>query len=192
MKAGKTLELLKINETYKRAINKRPLLLKPSVDDRWGSEVIKTRLGGMEEKCRTFPPNENIYDLILNLGSDEDLSCVLLDEAQFLTKDQVWNLCDIVDWLEIDVMCFGLRTDYNGNVFEGSTNLLGLADELIEIGNLCHCGNSATMNIRFDETTGEVLKDSGEDNIHIGDGQYAATCRKDWKSGIVGKNYGRK
>jgi thymidine kinase len=192
MGAGKSLDLLRINDNY-RNLNKKCMLMKPSIDTRWKTDKIISRIG-IEENCISFSKKENLYNLILEeFGSDNPYSCILIDEAQFLTKKQVWGLCDVVDWNNVPVVCFGLRTDYNGITFEGSNALLGVADEIKEIITLCHCGRKATMVLRFDPKTGKVMKDieselNRDGSVYIGDAVYISVCRKHWSNGDLGKN----
>lgn len=185
MGAGKSLDLLRINDNYTR-LNKSCLLLKPSIDTRWKVDKIVSRIG-VEESCHTFNETQNLYDFIIDHAA-ADHSCILLDEAQFLTKQQVWELGNIVDFIELPVICFGLRTDYNGNPFNGSKALLAIADEIKEIIMLCHCGRKATMTARFDKATRKMIKDGvdGEGVIRVGDADYTAVCRKHWVNENLG------
>lgn len=183
MGAGKSLDLLRINDNY-RNLNKKCILLKPVIDTR-NIGVISSRIG-VEEPCITFGENDNLFDMIVYMRRECDYYCVLVDEAQFTTKAQVWQLAAVVDRIKLPVICFGLRTDYNGNTFDGSGVLLGLADELHEIVTLCHCGKKAIMELRFDLTTSTVIKDDGTNNVHIGDAEYVSTCREHWKYNDIG------
>ena len=185
MGAGKSLDLLRINDNYKR-MNQKCILLKPDIDTRWDENKIVSRIG-VSESCTTFSTNDDLYSLILDLLNCESYKCVLVDEAQFLTNKHAWQLTDVVDVLNIPVICFGLRTDYNGNTFNGSNVLLGISDELHEIITLCHCGKRANMVLRYDSTKRSVIKESNsENNIHIGDTEYIPVCRKHWRDNDVG------
>jgi thymidine kinase len=186
MGAGKSLDLLRINHNY-MDIGMNPILLKPSMDTRWGKDKITSRIG-ISHECISFDSNEDIHSIVMKQVEDyKEHGCVLVDEAQFLTKNQVWQLCDIVDWLDISVLCFGLRTDSNGNLFTGSKHLLALADELNEVQTLCHCGNSATMTLRYCTKTNEVIKDEeDEESILVGDEGYKRVCRRCWTSSDTG------
>lgn len=184
MKAGKSLDLLRIYHNYTE-LKKSCILLKPSIDCRWAENKITSRIG-VSAECTTYEENQNLYDLILNKLSDKEYSAILIDEIQFSTPDQIWQLSNIVDWLDLPIFCFGLRTDYNGNLFPGSSVLLGIADEVIEIKTLCHCSKKATMNLRVDKTTNKIIKNIG-DGIHLGDECYIPVCRKHWSIGDVGE-----
>jgi len=186
MGAGKSLDLLRINHNYSD-IGKKPILLKPNIDTRWGLEKITSRIG-ISADCSTFSESDDIHELIMNMSGDfEDHGCVLIDEAQFLTKNHVWQLCQTVDWLDISVLCFGLRTDSNGNLFTGSKYLLALADELTEVPTLCWCGQPATMTLRFDSSTKQVIKeDDDNESIFVGDEGYTKVCRKHWTTSDIG------
>lgn len=187
MGAGKSLDLLRINHNYQR-LNKKCILLKPSIDTRWDEDKITSRIG-VSEKCGVFNPTDDLNWVITKLLTTENnnFACALVDEAQFLTPDQVWQLSRITDSYNFPVICFGLRTDSNGNVFNGSNVLLGIADEINEIVTLCHCGKKATMVLRLNVETHEVVKETNpKSNIHIGDAEYIPVCRKHWVNGNVG------
>lgn len=186
MGAGKSLDLLRINHNYSD-IGKNPILLKPDLDNRWDKGKITSRIG-LSADCITFSEKQDLNNLVMTISDDfKEHGCVLIDEAQFLTKNHVWQLCDIVDWLDISVLCFGLRTDSNGNLFTGSRYLLALADELTEVPTLCWCGKPATMTLRYDLTTGEVIKEEDEsESILVGDEGYVKVCRKHWSTSEIG------
>lgn len=188
MGAGKSLDLLRINHNYSD-IGKSPILLKPDLDTRWGNNKITSRIG-VSAECFTFSEKDDLHELVMSISDDfKDHGCVLIDEAQFLSKDHVWQLCQIVDWLDISVLCFGLRTDSNGNLFTGSKHLLALADELTEVPTLCWCGEPATMTLRYDLSTGEVIKKEDEsESILVGDEGYVKVCRKHWSTSDIGPN----
>lgn len=182
MGAGKSLDLLRINDNYRR-LGKSCLLIKPDIDDRWGKDIIKSRIG-VSEPCISFTKHENLMGLVKdNIGTSE---CILVDEAQFLSYLQVWDLIHVVEEYGIHVICFGLRTDFNGNNFEGSGALLGLADELKEIVTICHCGRKATMVLLRDPITGNIIKNRALDNVHIGDSEYYSVCRNHWMDNDIG------
>lgn len=185
MGAGKSLDLLRINNNYNN-LNKTCLLLKPEIDTRWDKDKINSRLG-ISAPCITFGNSENLYELVIEEMGEALHSCVLVDEVQFLTPNQAWQLSNVVDWLDIPVLCFGLRTDYNGNTFKGSSVLLGISDEISELKMLCHCNKKATMTGLINQKTKELVKSENlEDNIHIGDSDYIALCRRCWVSGNLG------
>ena len=173
MNAGKSAMLLQINHNYMER-GMRPLIFTSCHDDRSGEGVIVSRIG-LSHEANIFKENTNLYEEVIDLGH-ESIDCLLIDEAQFLTKDQVQQLSLIVDQLNISVMSFGLRTDFQGKLFEGSKFLLAIADNLKEIKNICHCGKKATMILRFDEQ-GSVITE-GEQIVIGGEERYVSVCRK--------------
>ena len=180
MNAGKTTTLLQSAYNYgERGMS--TLVLKPSVDDRHTSAKIRSRIG-LETKATIFGSEDDLFLLASKVDEGTPLSCVLVDEAQFLTKTQVFELGDIVDRLEIPVLTYGLRTDFKGNPFEGSLRLLALADELIEIKTICHCGKKATMVLRIDEHGDPQIH--GEQVVIGGNDSYVSVCRKHFKTKI--------
>ena len=133
----------------------------------------------MAEKAQTFEEQDNLFKIIENKINDYPISCILIDEAQFLTQKQVWELSDVVDKLNIPVMCYGLRTDFQGKLFPGSETLLSIADELREIRTICDCGKKAIMVVRQDEK-GKVIKEGEQIEIG-GNDKYISLCRYHWK-----------
>jgi thymidine kinase len=134
----------------------------------------------------------NLYDRKLDIKKDietahkaEKIDCIFVDEAQFLTEAQVWQLARVADELKIPVMCFGLRTDFQGNLFEGSAKLLAIADILREVRTICECGRKATMVVRLDEN-GDVLREG--DQVSIGKEVYVSLCRRHWDQRMNGDN----
>ncbi|MGC6530245.1 MAG: thymidine kinase [Candidatus Puniceispirillaceae bacterium] len=176
MNAGKTTILLQASHNYgERGMH--TLLLTAQLDDRAGTGVIASRIG-LEASAQTFRSDTDLFDLIQSEHEKDALSCVLIDEAQFLSTPQVWQLAKVADHLNIPVMCYGLRTDFQGNLFEGSACLLAIADNLREIRTICHCGSKATMVVRQSEG-GDVIRDG--DQIEIGgNDKYVSLCRKHW------------
>lgn len=177
MGAGKSLDLLKTAHNYEER-NKKVFLLTSSLDNRFGERKITSRLG-VSRSASTFTNFTNITSLVNQLLVENDTpACVLIDEAQFLTKEQVWQLTDIVDYLDINVITYGLRSDYLGEPFEGSTYLMTLADKIEELKTICEFGDKASMNMRL--LNGEpVFK--GE-QIQIGGNEsYLPVCRKYFK-----------
>ena len=173
MNAGKSTMLLQINHNYMER-GMRPLVFTSCHDDRSGEGVIVSRIG-LSHEANIFKENTNLYEEVIDLGH-ESIDCLLIDEAQFLTRNQVQQLSLIVDQLNISVMSFGLRTDFQGKLFEGSKFLLAIADNLKEIKNICHCGKKATMILRFDEQ-GLVITE-GEQIVIGGEERYVSVCRK--------------
>ena len=178
MNAGKTTTLLQSAYNYReRGMN--TLVLKPSIDDRHTSTVVRSRIG-LEANAACFKTDDDLLELTEKWHQKTPLSCLLLDEAQFLTKSQVFALGEVVDKLGIPVLAYGLRTDFKGELFDGSLHLLAWADELLEIKTVCHCGKKANMVLRLDEN-GSALK-SGEQIQIGGNDSYVSVCRKHFKS----------
>ena len=180
MNAGKTTTLLQSSHNYAER-GMTTLLLKPLIDDREGLNVIRSRVG-LEAEAMNFEKEDNLLQTIEVQHKTKSLNCVLVDEAQFLTRDQVIQLGDVVDRLGVPVLCYGLRTDFLGELFEGSRSLLAWADELREIKTVCHCGKKAIMTVRLNEE-GKPLQ-AGE-QIQIGGNEsYVSMCRRHFKSSL--------
>ena len=180
MNAGKTTTLLQSSHNYAER-GMTTLLLKPLIDDREGLNVIRSRVG-LEAEAKNFEKEDNLLQTVKAQHKTKSLNCVLVDEAQFLTRDQVIQLGNVVDRLEIPVLCYGLRTDFLGELFEGSRSLLAWADELREIKTVCHCGKKAIMTVRLNEE-GKPLQ-AGE-QIQIGGNEsYVSMCRRHFKSSL--------
>ncbi len=174
MNAGKTTTLLQSSFNYQeRGMN--TMLFTASIDDRYGKAVISSRIG-LKADAHIFDDNLDLFVKIVEEMKDRPVHCILVDEAQFLNKSQVQQLGRVADSLKIPVLCYGLRTDFQANLFEGSKWLLALADELHELKTICTCGSKATMNLRIDEN-GNAVKEG--DSIEIGgNDRYIALCRK--------------
>lgn len=173
MNAGKSTVLLQASYNYQER-GMRTLLFAPVVDQRAGIGRIASRIG-LEADANPFSNTDDLYKNIVAEHVDQQLSCVLIDEAQFLTREQVEQLCQVADELDIPVLCYGLRTDFQAQLFEGSAALLALADDLIELKTICHCGRKATMNLRVGPD-GKGLKEG--EQIEIGGNErYVAMCR---------------
>ncbi len=175
MNAGKTTVLLQAAHNYsERGMN--PFLLTASADTRSGIGTIKSRIG-LKKSAQTFSQSVDLLNKVKEVNSKKSISCVFVDEAQFLTEQQVWELAKVVDDLKIPVLCFGLRVDFQGNLFPGSKCLLSIADELKEVKTICHCGKKATMVIR--QLNGKTVVDG--DQVQIGGNEsYTSLCRKHW------------
>jgi len=178
MGAGKSLDLLKTAHNYEER-NKKVFLLTSDLDNRYGKKKIASRLG-ISRDANTFNQESDLYDMVYdNLGSGLDkIACILVDEAQFLTKEQVWQLTDIVDHLNIVVIAYGLRSDYQGEPFEGSTYLMTLADRIEELKTICEFGDKASMNMRL--LNGEPIFEGQQVQIG-GNESYLPVCRKYFK-----------
>ncbi len=184
MNAGKSTVLLQSAHNYReRGMN--PLILSPEIDTRNGPGKITSRIG-LTADAETFTTADNLFVRIEKRHTPSKIDCVLLDEAQFLTKHQVRQLADVCDRLNIPVLTYGLRTDFQGNLFDGSEQLLGWADALVEIKTICHCGRKATMNMRID-AHGRAIKDGCQIQIG-GNERYAAVCRMHFTAGLAERN----
>jgi thymidine kinase len=182
MNAGKSTSLLQSNHNYhERGMD--TLIFTPAIDDRAGTGKITSRIG-LEADAMRFDSNFNFFDFIKQQASSNDkLRCVLIDEAQFLTKAQVKQLANIADQCKMPVLCYGLRTDFKGELFEGSQYLLAWAQELTEIKTICHCGSKATMVLRID-ADGKPVREGAQVEIG-GNDRYVAVCHKHHTLGMV-------
>ena len=181
MNAGKSTVLLQASHNYGER-GMKTMLFTAELDNRSKVGNISSRIG-LSEKASTFNNNDNLFSSVEKRLKKDIISCVFIDEAQFLTDKQVWELSDVVEILNIPVMCFGLRTDFQGKLFEGSSTLLAIADELKEIKTICHCGKKANMVVRVD-SNGKVLKEGAQIEIG-GNEKYISLCRKHWKNEMV-------
>ena len=155
------------------------LVLAPAIDNRYGEGKVTSRIG-LEAAALPFTRQQDLFQLIQQRHIREALHCVLVDEAQFLTRQQVHELGDVCDRLNIPVLAYGLRSDFQGEPFEGSKYLLTWADNLKEIKAICHCGSKATMVLRSDEA-GNVVR--AGDQVEIGgNDRYVSLCRKHFKA----------
>ncbi|WP_417687454.1 thymidine kinase [Pseudidiomarina sp.] len=177
MNAGKSTSLLQVAHNYEER-EQKVLLLTPAIDDRAGKGMIASRLG-IDRSALAFTSATDLAALIEARHGQQPIDCVLLDEAQFLTETQVWQLTDVVDRVDIPVMCYGIRTDAFGQAFPGSAVLLAVADKVSEMKTICYCGRKATMNLRIDEN-GDAVK-VGEQIAIGGNDRYISCCRKHWK-----------
>jgi len=177
MNAGKTTALLQSSYNYReRGMN--TLVLAPQLDDRYGVGKVCSRIG-LETEAITFGQGDDLLKIVSDTIEDGPLHCVLIDEAQFLTKDQVFQLGEVTDRLNIPVLAYGLRTDFQGEPFEGSKYLLAWSDNLKELKAICDCGNKATMGIRLDEN-GKTVTEGSQVEIG-GNDRYVSMCRKHFK-----------
>ena len=178
MNAGKTTALLQSAHNY-RERGMQPLLFTPALDDRYAVGVIRSRIG-LQAPALTFDANSDLLALTREQLELDNVHCVLVDEAQFLSRDQVYQLSEVVDELGIPVLCFGLRTDFQGELFEGSKNLLAWADELQELKTICHTGRKATMVVRVD-AEGYALREGSQVEIG-GNERYVSVSRREFKA----------
>lgn len=186
MNAGKSTTLLQSEYNYNER-GMKTLIFAPQLDDRYGLGKITSRIG-LQSDAVIFDKLFNFSDHVKDVLDSQSLSCVLVDEAHFLTKDQVKQLSDVSDYLSVPVLTYGIRSDFRGEPFEGSQYLLAWADELSEIKTICHCGRKATMNSRVDEK-GDVVWEGAQ--VQIGH-DYVSTCRKHFKEGVVSKEKAKK
>ncbi|WP_147108885.1 thymidine kinase [Tateyamaria sp. syn59] len=180
MNAGKSTVLLQAAHNY-RERGMKPYLLTASFDDRAGQGRIASRIG-IGAEADTFTAQEDLLAKVTTRQGDGPIVCVFVDEAQFLTDDQVWQLARVVDDLQVPVMCYGLRVDFRGKLFPGSAALLAIADEMREVRTICHCGKKATMVIRQD-ADGNVITDGAQ--VQIGGNEtYVSLCRRHWRDAV--------
>lgn len=180
MNAGKSTTLLQASHNY-RERGMHTMLLTAKLDQRSGEGKIGSRIG-LQSSAAVFDDTTNMTTQISAEHNRQTIDCVLIDEAQFLTEDHVWQLSAIVDELGIPVMCYGLRTDFQGNMFPGSARLLAIADNIREIRTICHCGRKATMVVRQD-ASGRPILDG--DQVEIGgNDKYVSLCRHHWKLAV--------
>jgi thymidine kinase len=180
MNAGKSTLLLQAAHNYHER-GMETFLLTAAVDDRAGPARIASRIG-IGQEAATFTPDQDLFETIRIRMEEGAVACVFLDEAQFLTEAQVWQLARAVDDLRVPVMCYGLRVDFRGQLFPGSAALLALADEMREVRTICHCGKKATMVVRMDEN-GRALRDGAQ--VQIGGNEtYVSLCRRHWREAV--------
>ncbi len=181
MNSSKTANALMVKYNYEER-GQRVLLMKPSIDNRDGGCIIKSR-AGLTEECLLLFKNSNIYEVVHDyINKYADINCVIIDEAQFLTKQQVYHLTRLVDNDRIPVICYGLRADFRGELFEGSQYLLAWADTIEEVKTICWCGKKAIMNARYQGN--KILKE-GEQVEVGGNDRYISLCRSHWHDGIL-------
>jgi thymidine kinase len=180
MNAGKSTVLLQAAHNY-RERGMVPYLLTAQFDNRAGEGRIASRIG-IGSDADTFATQDDLFAKIEDQLANDKIACVFIDEAQFLSKEQVWQLARAVDDLHVPVMCYGLRVDFMGDLFPGSATLLALADEMREVRTICHCGKRATMVVRQDDD-GKVM--TGGDQVQIGGNEtYVSLCRRHWRLAV--------
>jgi thymidine kinase len=180
MNAGKSAVLLQASHNY-RENNMDTYLLTARIDNREGEGRIASRIG-ISEEADTFTADEDLEAKVTARLARGTIASVFVDEAQFLTPEQVWQLATVVDDLGVPVLCYGLRVDFQGHLFPGSATLLALADEMREVRTICHCGKKATMVIRQDAegraiTTGDQVQIGGNES-------YVSLCRRHWRAAV--------
>lgn len=176
MNAGKSTLLLQASYNY-RERGMRTVLFIASLDDRAGVGKIASRIG-LDCDAVPFRADDDLFEAIKVMQKDTEIACAFVDEAQFLTEEQVWQLARVADRLKVPVMTYGLRTDFRGQLFPGSRALLAIADELREVRTICHCGRKATMVARTDQD-GNVLREGAQIEVG-GNDKYVSYCRRHW------------
>ena len=174
MNAGKSTTLLQADYNY-RERGMETMLWTAAHDDRAGTGTIGSRIA-LSAPAHAYSPEIDLFDAVGEELKKRRLDCILVDEAQFLTRDHVLQLCRVSDELGIPVLCYGLRTDFQGQLFEGSAALLALADALVELKAVCECGRKATMNLRVD-AEGHAVASGAQTEIG-GNDRYVALCRR--------------
>ncbi|WP_050604790.1 thymidine kinase [Ruegeria sp. 6PALISEP08] len=180
MNAGKSTVLLQASHNY-RERGMQTYLMTAAIDGRAGAGRIASRIG-ISEQADTFTPDDDVFAMIQKRLDEGAVACVFIDEAQFLSEEQVWQLARAVDDLKVPVLAYGLRVDFQGKLFPGSAALLALADEMREVRTICKCGRKATMVIRQDEN-GNAITEGAQ--VQIGGNEtYASLCRKHWRDAM--------
>ena len=180
MNAGKSTSLLQSAYNYQeRGMNS--VIFTASIDDRYGIGKVSSRIG-LSQPADLFSNKCDLFEIIESKVAVKPIHCILFDESQFLTKNQVKQLCRVVDELNIPVLCYGLRTDFLGEPFEGSLYLLSWADKLIELKTICHCGRKANMVVRTDQH-GNALNSGSQVEIG-GNERYVSMCRKHFQQQV--------
>ncbi len=180
MNAGKSTTLLQADFNY-RERGMATMLWTARLDTRSAGLPIASRIG-LEKQAHLFEAGTDLWADVTAANAVEPLSCVLVDEAQFLSRQQVWQCARLADEANIPVLCYGLRTDFQGELFPGSAALLGIADALVELKAVCHCGRKATMNLRVDEG-GKAIKSGAQTEIG-GNERYVALCRRHFSEAL--------
>ncbi len=185
MNAGKSTNLLQADFNY-RERGMATMLWTAELDDRGDSQAIESRIG-LGAEAHRFSAATDLWERVTAAHRVEPLACVMVDEAQFLTASQVWQLARLADEAAIPVLCYGLRTDFQGALFPGSAVLLGIADSLVELKAVCHCGRKATMNLRVDEN-GAAVKAGAQTEIG-GNDRYVALCRRHFSEALGRRHF---
>ncbi len=180
MGSSKTANALMVRYNYEER-GQEALLVKPEIDQRDGAKFVASRMG-LSHPCIYFSEMRNMPEAEL-----KKYACVIVDEAQFLSREEVQFLVHIVDDWNIPVICYGLRADFSGQLFSGSQELLATADIIEEVKTICWCGKKATCNARFDKD-GNVLRE-GEQVVLGANDQYIGLCRKHWREGNLGPDF---
>jgi len=178
MNAGKSTSLLQSAYNY-RERGMHSIIYTAGLDDRYGIGKVTSRIG-LQADAKLYSKDDDLFASIKQDEKERHLDCIFIDEAQFLTKEQVRQLVEVVDELDVPVLAYGLRTDFLGETFEGSHYLLAWADKLFELKTVCHCGRKANFVVRLDEQGNAV---TGGDQVQIGGNDtYESMCRKHFKA----------
>lgn len=185
MDAGKTLDLLKVAYNYEDR-GRTPLILTSAIDKRAGLNKVKSRIG-IDKEAYSLRTSDDIYEFVSEFNTKTSIDCILIDEIHFFTPDQIWQLSDIVDNLNIPVICYGLRSNYLGQPFKTAALLLAIADTLEEVKTICHCGKKASFNMMVQ--AGIAIKEGNpivvdDDSLKDIDTKYVSVCRRHWKAGV--------
>ncbi|EPL1606296.1 thymidine kinase [Enterobacter roggenkampii MGH 34] len=180
MNAGKSTALLQSSYNYQER-GMRTVVYTAEIDDRFGAGKVSSRIG-LSSPARLFNPKTDLFEDIRAEHAAQPIHCVLVDESQFLTREQVHALSEVVDERDIPVLCYGLRTDFRGELFEGSQYLLAWSDKLVELKTICFCGRKASMVLRLDQA-GKPYAD-GEQVVIGGNERYVSVCRKHYKEAL--------
>ncbi len=184
MNAGKSTMLLQAAYNYEER-GMRVVMLIAAFDERVGRGIIGSRIG-LQAEAIAFEPDTDLFSLIDDLnGGDGPIACVFVDEAHFMTREHIWQLARIVDRMNIPVMVYGLRTDFQGQLFPASQELMAIADEMREVRTICHCGRKATMVVRLDGS-GKVVREGAQIEVG-GNEKYVSLCRRHWDDAINGE-----
>ena len=181
MNAGKSSTLLQA-DFNSRERGMRTMLWTAALDTR-SQGMIRSRIG-LETDAHRFGAGTDLWREVMEVHAATPIDCVMVDEAQFLTREQVWQLAKLTDEGGVPVVCYGLRTDFQGELFPGSAVLLGIADKLVELKGVCHCGRKATMNLRVDES-GQAVAEGAQTEIG-GNDRYLALCRRHFSEALAG------
>ena len=180
MNAGKSTMLLQASYNYQER-GMRTVILVAAFDDRAGKGRVASRIG-LESEALTFEAGDDLFAMVKDMHAQETVACVFVDEANFMTREHVWQLAHIADRLGIPVMAYGLRTDFQGKLFPSSMELLAIADELREVRTICHCGRKATMVVRLD-SDGNVVREGAQIDVG-GNEKYVSLCRRHWEDAM--------
>jgi len=181
MNAGKSTALLQSSYNYQER-GMRTVVYTAEIDDRFGSGKVSSRIG-LSSPARLYNPQTSLLEDIRAEHARQPIHCVLVDESQFLTRQQVHELSEVVDELDIPVLCYGLRTDFRGELFIGSQDLLAWSDKLVELKTICFCGRKASMVLRLDQHGKPYAE--GEQVVIGGNERYVSVCRKHYKDALV-------